>query len=94
MNYTNYIKASEIYRKYHTINEIQINGYKIFNEVAIRLNSSDFVNLLDNNFAFINGVLCEILSINYIDEQSKAIISYKEPYNYAQGKVEIVTLNS
>ena len=93
-DYTDYIKASEIYRKYHTINEIQINGYKIFNEVAIRLNSSDFVNLLDNNFAFINGVLCEILSINYIDEQSKAIISYKEPYNYAQGKVEIVTLNS
>ena len=93
-DYTDYIKASEIYRKYHTINEIQINGYKIFNEVAIRLDSSDFVNLLDNNFAFINGVLCEILSINYIDEQSKAIISYKEPYNYAQGKVEIVTLNS
>jgi len=93
-DYTDYIKASEIYAKYHTINEITVNGYKIFNEVAIRINSSEFVNLLDNNFAYINGVLCEILSINYIDEQSKAIISYKEPYNYAQGKVEIITLNS
>ena len=93
VDYVNYIKASAIYEKYHKINEIQINGYKVFNDIAIRLNSSDFVNLLDNNYAFINGVLCEILSINYIDEESKAIISYKEPYNYAQGKVEVITLN-
>ena len=92
-NYTDYIRASAIYDKYHVINEIQINGYKIFSEVAIRVTSQDFVNLLDNNFAEINGLICEIISINYIDEDSLAIISYKEPFNYAQGKVEVLTLN-
>ena len=93
VNYTDYIKASVIYDKYHKINEIEINGYKIFSEVPIRLTSEDFVNLLDNNYAYINGLLCEILSINYVDEESKAVITFKEPYNYAQGHVETITLN-
>ena len=92
-NYTDHIRASVIYDNYHKINEIQINGYKIFSEVAIRVTSQDFVNLLDNNFAEINGLICEIISINYIDEDSLAIISYKEPFNYAQGKVEVLTIN-
>jgi hypothetical protein len=94
VNYANLLKASTIYNDYHKINEIQINGYKIFSEVPIRITSEDFVNLLDNNYAYINGLLCEILSINYIDEESKAIISYKEPYDYASGKVVTITLNS
>ena len=92
-NYADIIRASKIYEDYHKINEIQINGYKIFSEVSIRLTSQDFVNLLDNNYAEIDGLLCEVLSINYIDEQSKAIISYKEPYNYAQNKVEVIIIN-
>jgi len=59
----------------------------------MRLKSEEFVSLLDNNFAYIDGILCEILSIRYIDELSKAIISYKEPFEYAEGKVEIITIN-
>ncbi len=92
-NYTNYLKAGNIYNQYHKINEININGYKIFSDVPVRLRSEEFISLLDNNFAYINGVLCEILTINYVDEESKAIISYKQPDNYAQGKVEIITIN-
>lgn len=92
-DYTDYIKASVLYEQYHKINEININGYKIFSNAPVRLTSQDFISLLDNNFAYINGILCEILTINYVDEESKAIIAYKEPYNYAQGKVEIITIN-
>ena len=92
-NYTDYLKAGNIYNQYHKINEININGYKIFSDVPVRLRSEEFISLLDNNFAYINGVLCEILTINYVDEESKAIISYKQPDNYAQGKVEIITIN-
>jgi len=92
-NYVDKIKASKIYEDYHKINEININSYKIYSDVPLRLKSSEFVSLIDNNFAYINGVLCEILSIRYTDEQSKAIISYKEPDNYAQGKVNILVLN-
>lgn len=92
-NYIDKIKASKIYQDYHKINEININGYKIYSDVPMRLNPQEFLSLLDNNYTYINGVLCEILSIRYTDEQSSAIISYKEPYNYASGKVEILTIN-
>ena len=91
--YGNYIKASNIYNEYHKINEININGYKIYSDVPLRMNASEFLSLLDNNFAYINGLLCEILTIRYTDEQSKAVISYKEPFEYAQGKVEIIVIN-
>lgn len=92
-DYVDKIKAGNIYNEYHKINEININGYKIYSDVPMRLKSEEFVSLLDNNFAYIDGILCEILSIRYIDELSKAIISYKEPFEYAEGKVEIITIN-
>ena len=91
--YGNYIKASNIYNEYHKINEININLFKIYSDVPLRMNASEFLSLLDNNFAYINGLLCEILTIRYTDEQSKAVISYKEPFEYAQGKVEIIVIN-
>lgn len=92
-NYVDKIKASNIYKNYHNIDEININGFKIYSDVPVRLKSEEFVSLLDNNFAYIDGVLCEILTIRYIDELSQAIISYKEPYEYASGKVEINVIN-
>ncbi len=92
-NYIDKIKASKIYEDYHKINEININGSKIYSDVPLRMNSEQFVSLINNNFAYINGKLCEILTIRFTDEMSKAIISYKEPDQYASGKVEIITIN-
>jgi hypothetical protein len=92
-NYPDLIKASTIYENYHSINEITINDYKIFSEVPLRITSSEFVNLLNNNYAEIDGVICEILTIKYFDEQSSALITYKRPFDYADGKVEIITIN-
>ena len=92
-NYVDKIKASNIYNLYHKINEINVNGYKIYNDAPIRLNPQEFLTLLDNNYAYINGVLCEILTIRYTDEQSQAVVTYREPFNYAEGKVNILTIN-
>jgi hypothetical protein len=92
-DYVDRLRASKIYADYHTVNEINQNGYKIFNDVPVRITDENFVNLLDNNFAEINGQLCEILTIDYVDEESKAIISYKAPFDYAAGKVEIIQIN-
>lgn len=91
-NYASLIQAGEIYNKYHKINEITINDYKIISDAPVRITSQDFVNLLNNNFAEIDGVVCEILTLQYLDEQSKAIISYKCPFDYANGKVEIIEI--
>ena len=92
-NYVDKIKASNIYNLYHKINEINVNGFKVYNDALMRLNPQEFISLLDNNFAYINGALCEILTVRFTDEQSQAVISYREPFNYAEGKVEILTIN-
>ena len=93
-NYVNNIKASKIYDDYHQINEITNNSFKIYSDVPLRMKSTEFVSLINNNFAYINGKLCELLTINFVDEQSLATISYKEPDNYATGKVNIIVINS
>jgi len=87
------IGAPAIYHNYHEINEITQNGFKIFEGVPIAISPPEFVNLLDNNYAEIDGLICEILSIKYDDEQSSGEISYKMPFDYATGKVEIITIN-
>jgi hypothetical protein len=92
-NYVDIMRASNIYEEYHQINEITVNDYQIFSDVPVRIRPQDFVNLLNNNFADIDGVLCEILTIQFVDEQSEAIIAYKKPFDYADGKVEIITIN-
>ena len=92
-NYVDKIKASNIYNLYHKINEINVNGYKVYNEVPLQLNEQEFINLLDNNYLYINGALCEVLTLRFTDERSKAVITYREPFNYAEGKVQILTIN-
>ena len=92
-NYVDLISAKAIYNNYHKINNININGYKIISNAPIRLRPAEFVNLYNNNYANINGLLCEIITIQYNDAESKAVISYKEPNSYALGKVEIIAIN-
>ena len=93
-NYVDFIRASAIYNKYHKINEIQNNDYQIFSDIRVRMNSDDFLNLLENNFAEIEGLICEILTIKFFENQSFAVISYKKPFDYANGKVIVSTINS
>jgi hypothetical protein len=93
-NYVDIMRASNIYNQYHVINEIQNNDHKIFNDVPVRLRPAEFVNLLNNNYAIIDGLVCEILTIKYNDEQSLATITYKSPFDYANGKVNTIALNT
>jgi hypothetical protein len=92
-NYADLISAGAIYRNYHAINEIEVNDYKVYTGVPLRLNDEEFVTLLNNNYAEINGVICEILTIEYKDEESIATISYKQPFNWANGKTNVITIN-
>jgi len=92
--YENQMSANNIYQKFHKINEIILNDFKIFNDAPLRLNDEEFINLLNNNYAEINGLVCEIMTLRYIDEQSAATISYKSPFDYANGKVNIIAINT
>ena len=89
----NIVQASALYDNYHYINEIANNDYIIKENVRIRISAQDFVSLQENNFAEIDGVICEILRIEWIDEKSFAQISYKQPLDWANGKVETISIN-
>jgi len=92
-DFLDYMSARAIWGKFHYINQIQLNDYDIKNEARIQMTQSDFVTLLNNNFAEINGVMCEILRIEWIDEKSFAQITYKQRNNYSTGKVSTLTIN-
>lgn len=92
-NYSDYISPAVLWGSYHYLNQIQQNGYKIKESVKILMNEDIFVNLLDNNFCEIDGVVCEIVSMEYQDRDSFAIITYREPFNYNLGKVTTLTLD-
>jgi hypothetical protein len=93
-NFKNYVSASSLWNKYHYINQIQLNSWKIKSSVRLRIMEEDFVTLLNNNYAEIGGVNCEILQLEWIDEKSLATITYRIPDNYASGKVTTLTINS
>ena len=92
-NYKDYIRASSLWNNYHYINQIFLNNYKVKEGIRVRLSYQDFLNLLTNNFAQVGNQVVEILKIEYIDEKSYALISYREFNNYAQGKVSTLIIN-
>lgn len=92
-NYIDKIGASALWTNYHYLSQIQINGYKIKESVKILMNDENFVNLLNNNWAVIDGKICELLNFEYKDMESYATISYKEPYDYASKFLTTVTIN-
>lgn len=93
VNYKDLIGAASLWANYHYINQIQINDYLIREAARTKISNIDFVNLLNNNFAEIEGTVVEILKIEYINERSYATITYKEPFDYADGKVTTLVIN-
>jgi hypothetical protein len=92
-NYANFLSAKAMWNNYHFINQIQLNDYQIRNEVRTRISNADFLTLLNNNYAEIGGDVCEILRLEYIDEKSETIITYRRPFDYANGKVTTLIIN-
>ena len=92
-DYLDKLKASSLWANYHSINQIQENAYTIKESSRVRLKASEFTDLLDNNFVEINGVICEILRIEWYDERAFCSITYKVPSSYPIGKVSTLVIN-
>jgi hypothetical protein len=88
------VSAIQLWNKYHYINQIQENDWIVKNDVRIQMTSNDFVTLQDNNFAVIDGLMCEILNCEWIDEKSFAKITYKQRNQYSTGKVLTLQINA
>lgn len=92
-NYIDKIGASALWYNHHYLSQIQLNGYKIKESVKILMNDENFVNLLNNNWANINGKVCELLNLEYKDMESYATISYKEPFDYSSKFLTTTIIN-
>jgi hypothetical protein len=93
-DFYDYISPTTLWNNYHQINTIQQNGYKIKEGVKILMNEKIYVNLLNNNWVEIGGVVCELLSLEYKDRDSFATITYREPFDYATGNVKTLVINA
>lgn len=93
INYIDKISANAIYQNFHSINEIQNNDFEIRKSVRCAITNLEFVNLLENNYADVNGELVEVLRVEFLDETCYAEITYKAPNDYANGKVTIIQIN-
>lgn len=92
-DFMNYVSALSLWNKFHYIEQIQLNDFQIKTDARLRLTNEQFVSLLDNNYAEIEGETCEILRMEWIDEKSQALITYKKPNDYANGRVYTLTIN-
>lgn len=85
--------ATGLWNNFHSINFIANNDFIIHEEARIRLRQSQFVSLQNSNYIFTNNKWCEVLRIEWIDEKSYASITYKEPLDWANGKVTLLKIN-
>jgi hypothetical protein len=92
-DYTDVVSARALWNNYHYINAIDKNDWIIKENVRCRLNAMDFVSLLNNNYAEINGEMSEILRIEWIDEKSFAQITFQTRSNWAQNKINVIAIN-
>lgn len=91
-DYLNFCSADALWDNYHQINSIAQNDWILREGVRVRLTPQDFVTLQSNNFVDVDGVLVEILKVEWIDEKSSAIISYRTRANWAQGKTYVTQI--
>lgn len=92
-DYLDYCGAQALWNGYHYINDIMENDWVLRENVRVRLTAQEFVTLQSNNFVLLDGVVVEILKIEWIDEKSWAQISYRTRGNWAQNKTYVTQIN-
>jgi hypothetical protein len=93
VDYLNTLRASAIYYNYHQQFEIQTNGFKRFENAPVLMNFAEYEQILNSNYADVDGVQCEILDLLHIPYSSEAIITYLFPFNYENVKITNFAIN-
>jgi hypothetical protein len=92
-DYLNKVSAKSLWNNYHYINQIQENAWEIRTNTRMRITSEQFTQIQENNWCEIDGVMCEILRIEWIEETHFCQITYRKPSNFAVNKVKTITVN-
>ena len=78
-----HITSDWIFDNFHVSSFIGNNSFLIYSGEITECNDDLFVSLLNNDYAEINGVICEIVRVSYSPYSHKASLIYKQPSNYA-----------
>jgi hypothetical protein len=80
---------SVLWDKYHSVNNPNLHTWIIRKKVPTAMTEEQFLQLLDNNYAQINGTQCEILSLEYLPMQNRALLDYKQKVKFYKQNVSI-----
>lgn len=81
-----------LWNKFHYINNPLEYQNIIKQNVRVAMTPDEFINIMDNNYAEIDGIICEITKLDYFDEGNYAIISYKEPKNIFKNQIKLTKI--
>jgi len=81
------ITAEYIFKNFHEIDFIGNNSFMIHSGEILECSDDLFVDLDNNDYAEINGEICEVIRVSYSPFKHKATIIYKKPSNYASNLV-------
>ena len=84
------LNPTYLWDNFHSINSV-LHGITIKRtKVPCAMTEIQFAGILGNNFANINGKVCEIEGVEYFDEKTKAYIDYKEEININNNNVKLL----
>jgi hypothetical protein len=90
LNSDDLINPTYLWNNYHSINDPSTFQWIIKENVKIPMNSDNFLELLNNNYAIIDGLQCEITRLEYFDAKGFAIVSYKQPNENFKNNINIL----
>lgn len=82
-NHKTLLSARAIEQKYHDIDFIKNNSFKIVESTDLNISIEDFADIERSNYANIDGVNCELLRVEFFKEKLVSKITYKIPDNWA-----------
>ena len=78
VNFNDYLSASNLWNKFHFINDISKKPFKIVENEKVKMNDQEFNSLLNNNYTTIEGSVVEIKNLQYFPEKKFSLITYKK----------------
>ena len=84
------LSPTGLWDNFHSINYPFEYQWIIKENVKIPMNSDVFTELLNDNYATIDGIECEITRLEYFDAKGFAIVSYKQPNEIFKNNINIL----
>ena len=84
------LNPTYLWSSFHSINYPFKFQWIIKENVKIPMNSDTFLDLLNNNYATIDGIQCEITRLEYFDAKGFAVVSYKQPNEIFKNNINLI----